>query len=307
MSYLRKGLRQSQFKNVIERDFVPKKEIQTKQYSMMSPTERTLFNKSMKLSKKDDVVSDWIYFGYIGRPTYTFCGNGLRNYTNCMSTNGRFQKIDKGYLLKGVDDPFQDLSISRSSRRFQMFGDSEKFYHITSPKNWKLIKQHGLIRNTGKTQLGYISKSLNLISSSEPQVWNSSVITSFLHYRDRVPYVVLEIDPKGIEGELRGDSGEFFGSELVTKVVGQNRILPQYIKYVKTYHSSVEDFENFQRLELESVSEKSDHMFMTESKNGNYQWNSMKVYDQSNMDQINNSRISLKRDRSEKTEYKLVS
>lgn len=307
MSYLRKGLRQTQFKNVIERDFVPKKEIQTKQYSMMSRVERTLFHKTMKLSKNDCLISDWINFGYIGRPSVGFRDNGLRNYNNCMNGYKGFQKVDHGYLRRKNDSSFQELSISRLSRRFQMFGDSEKFYHITSPKNWELIKQHGLIRNIGRSQTGVGTESINLISSSEPQVWNSVLITSILHYRDRVPFVVLEIDPKGIEGELKGDSGEYFGSELVTKVVGQNRILPQYIKYVKTYHSSVEDFENFQRLEIESVSEKSDHMFKTESKNGNYQWNSMKVYDQSNMDQINNRRISLKRDRSEKTEYKLVS
>lgn len=305
MSHLRKGLRQSQFKNVIERDFVPKKDLITKQYSMMSPIERTLFNKSVKLSKGDSIVSDWINFGYIGRPTYNFCGNGLRNYNNCIGVSKGFYKIEKGLL--GKSERFQDISISRSSRRFEMFGDSEKYYHITSPKNWKLIKQHGLIRNTGKTQLGYTSDSLNLISSSEPQIWNSILITSILHYRDRVPYVVLEIDPNGIEGELKGDNGEYFGSELVTKVVGQNRILPQHIKYVKTYHSSLEDFENLQMLEIQSVKENSDHMFMTQSKNGNYQWNSVNVYDQSKVDQLNNRRISLKRDVSEKTEYKLVS
>jgi len=118
--------------------------------------------------------------------------------------------------------------------------------------------------------------------------------------------VVLEVDPKGIHGELMGSGGDFFCSELVTHVV-QNRVLPQYIKYVKTYHSSIEDYQNFQNLELQKVMEDSDHMFMTETEHGNYEWNSMKVYDQSNMDQINNRRISLNRNRSEKTEYKLVS
>jgi hypothetical protein len=306
MSYLRKGLRQTQFKNVIERDFVPKKEIVTKQYSMMSPVERTLFKKTMKLSKNDSIISDWMNFGYIGRPSYGFRDNGLRNYNNCINGYKGFQKVDHGYL-RSKKNSFQDISISRSSRRFQMFGDSEKYYHITSPKNWRLIKQHGLIRNTGRSQTGIGSDSINLISSSEPQVWNSVLITSILHYRDRVPYVVLEIDPNGIEGELKGDNGEFFGSELVTMVVGQNRILPRYIKYVKTYHSSVKDFENLQMLEIQSVKENSDHMFRTQSKHGNYQWNSVNVYDQSNIDQLNNRRISLKRDRTEKTEYKLVS
>lgn len=160
--------------------------------------------------------------------------------------------------LKG----FTKLSYEQrlSSKMFLEYGNSERFFHITSPLNWSKIQNEGLKHNRVNHnsflgQNGYIY----VIQSSNKDVWN------YIGYNQLgvgvvgLNMVVVEIMKGGITGKLFSEEGGEYTTPLHT-VNEQDVIEPKYLKKVYEFTTNRTDFYKFRptlkRLKDEFIYEK---------------------------------------------------
>jgi len=135
-----------------------------------------------------------------------------------------------------------DNHIKYNSEMFRKFGDKGKFYHLTSPKNYEKIIREGIrSQNVNRmTSMGN-SKKIWTVESSSPLIWNQIGYSQLGMGVKNLPIVVLEVDPKGINGEITSEEIHEFTSPLHS-VINQTQIEPKYIKPIGYFFSSREHF-----------------------------------------------------------------
>ena len=257
MSYLRKGFRQTQTKNVIERGFIPKIDF-LENHKNQTNWERGLDRRleKMRISKK--IHSNWIQHGRINTNDRNFNIDGTRNYRNCLHNDYRFIELQEIPSTKWIGWGNVPLLQVRDSKMFELYGSEDKIYHLTSPKNWNQIRVHGLLNSHKNHNYPSRRNQLYFLQSDEHKVFNYVGWGQCTGGTDNLPIVVLEIDKKGITGELFGEDGNEFVTPLHMVLTNQKRILPQYIKYHKTFHTSTkqyyDDREEFGQLKQDYLS-----------------------------------------------------
>lgn len=254
MSYLRKGFRQSQFKNVIERGFLPRSHFHRLDVESMDDTERVLETSKDYKRIVEHQKSNYLHFGTRIRNTSTINTDGTRNYNNCLDQKGNFIKFTGQEHSPMRHYDLVDLKEVQNLEIFKEYGSKDKLFHLTSPKNWDKIRNYGLISlHKNHNYMGRENR-LYFVSSDHEEVLNSvgfgQITTGF-----ESPIVVLEIDMKGITGDLYGEEGGEYTSIFHTVLVNQKRILPQYIKYHKTFISNEKRYYDFRRTLGEGKSE----------------------------------------------------
>lgn len=234
MSYMKKGLRQSIRKNVLERGFKTKDKFYKISLESMSTSERRMETKGNYKRNIKNMRSNYLNFGSRIRNTQLIHPNGSRNYKNCMDLTGKFIRFNGDEWNKMTRYELVDLNKVQSLKIFEKYGDKDRLFHLTSPKNWDKIRNYGLISRHKNHNYPGCENQIYLVSSSHKDVLNQigygQITTGF-----EVPMVVLEIDKKGITGELFGEEGGEYTSPFHTVLVNQKRILPKYIKYHTTF------------------------------------------------------------------------
>ena len=89
MSILRKGFRQSHYKNVLERNFTPKIDFYSKDYENLTDWEKRMDEHMRKSNGLKEIKSNWIHFGSVKRNTMYVKRDGSRNYINCLNHRNR--------------------------------------------------------------------------------------------------------------------------------------------------------------------------------------------------------------------------
>ena len=160
--------------------------------------------------------------------------------------------------LKG----FTKLSYEQrlSSKMFLEYGNSERFFHITSPLNWSKIQNEGL-KSVGvnhNTAYGENGK-IFVVQSTCKDVWN------YIGYNQLgigvigLNMVVVEVMKEGIMGKLFSEEGGEYTTPLHT-VIEQDVIDPKYVKKVCEFTTSRAEFYKFRptlkRLKDEFIDEK---------------------------------------------------
>lgn len=261
MSYLRKGLRQSQDKNVIEREFVTKTEY-------YSPNENDFRNRTSVERKMESIVdknyrktlsSNWIHFGSIKRNDQYRNTDYTRNYNNCLDTKGNLIQLNPSTDKDWSEWNLVPLSQVRNSKMFRIYGNEDKIYHLTSLQHWNQIRVHGLV-NRNKNHTYYERGGrMYFVQSDDIKILNSIGFGQIVGGQNNLPIVVLEIDKKGITGDLFGEEGNEFVTPLHLVLTNQKRIKPEFIKYYKTFHTNMlkyyHDREELGRLKQEYFSE----------------------------------------------------
>lgn len=247
MSYIRKGFRQSQRKNVLERNFEPKYRFHKSDIKGMTDIERNMeihrVNKRTRNMMKGNYLSQGLFH------SHTQMSKGIhRNYNNCIDNNGKFIPMEKDDDRMSME--LTDLSDSQNTDVFKKYGTPNRYFHLTSPKNWNKIRVYGMVSNLYNRNYTKRENHLYLVQSNNIDILNQVGYGQITPSMDGLPIVVLEIDKKGITGELFGEDGGELVTPFHTVLVNQKRILPQYIKYHKTIYSSEKRFYEF-RNEME--------------------------------------------------------
>jgi len=234
MSYMKKGLRRSQQKNVLERKFISKYKYHKNFIDNMSDTERDLETKTSYKKVSKFMKSNLIHFGTLLRNNNYETTDGMRNYNNCVGFDGKF--IQRKFYPESVMDhlPLIDLDKVQSLEVFEKYGDKDRLFHLTTPKNWDKIRNYGLISKHRNHNYRGRENRLYFVQSYNNEILNSVGFGQITSGCNGVPLVVLEIDKKGITGDLFGEEGGEYSTPFHTVLVNQKRILPQYIKYRKT-------------------------------------------------------------------------
>ena len=257
MSYLRKGFRQTQTKNVVERGFISKMDF-LENHKNQTNWEKGLDRRLDKINISKKIHSNWIQHGRINTNDRGFNTDGTRNYRNCLNSENKFIELESIHLVRWNEWGNVPLSQVRDSKMFELYGSEDKIYHLTSPKNWNQIKVYGLLSNHKNHNYSERRNQLYFLQSDEHKVLNYVGWGQCTGGIDNLPVVVLEIDKKGITGELFGEDGNEFITPLHMVLTNQKRILPQYIKYHKTFHTSTkqyyEDREEFGQLKQDYLS-----------------------------------------------------
>lgn len=243
MSYLRKGFRQTQTKNVIERGFISKMDF-LENHKNQTNWEKVLDNKLSKMDISKKITSNWIHYGRIKTNDQSHNIDGTRNYRNCLNGDYKFIELEPIPSIRWKEWGKVPLSQVKGSKMFELYGSEDKIYHLTSPKNWNQIRVHGLLSKHKNHNYPERSNQLYFIQSDEHKVINYVGWGQCTSGVDNLTVVVLEIDKKGITGELFGEDGNEFITPLHMVLTNQKRILPQYIKYHKTFHTSTKQYYN---------------------------------------------------------------
>jgi hypothetical protein len=129
-------------------------------------------------------------------------------------------------------------SIKYNSESFNRYGTPGRYFHLTSPKNYKKIMEEG-IRSVGINRMTTIGHSNKIwtVESDSPVIWNQISYGQLCVGIDNMKVVVLEIDPSGIIGEITSEEVGEFTSPLHT-IINQNHIDVKYIKPIGYFHTS---------------------------------------------------------------------
>lgn len=132
--------------------------------------------------------------------------------------------------------------IKYNSEMFEKFGSKGKYYHLTSPKNYRRIIKEG-IRSKDVNRMSSMGTSDRIwsIESDSPLIWNQIGYSQLGIGVKNLQIVVLEIDSKGIKGEITSEEINEFTSPLHS-VINQTHIEPKYIKPIGYFNSSREHF-----------------------------------------------------------------
>jgi hypothetical protein len=132
--------------------------------------------------------------------------------------------------------------IKYNSDIFQKYGSRGKFYHLTSPKNYQKIIKEGL-KSTGVNRMTSMGTSNKIwtIESDSPLVWNQIGYSQLGVGVPDLKMVVLEIDPKGINGKITSEDLNEFTSPLHS-VIHQTHIEPKFIHPIGYFNSSRNHF-----------------------------------------------------------------
>lgn len=132
--------------------------------------------------------------------------------------------------------------IKYNSEMFEKFGSKGKYYHLTSPKNYERIIKEG-IRSKDVNRMSSMGTSDRIwsIESDSPLIWNQIGYSQLGIGVKNLQIVVLEIDSKGIKGEITSEEINEFTSPLHS-VINQTHIEPKYIKPIGYFNSSREHF-----------------------------------------------------------------
>jgi|TARA_B110000259_G_scaffold183336_1_gene228440 hypothetical protein len=247
MSYIRKGFRQSQRKNVLERNFEPKYKFHKSEFEGMTDVERNMEVHRLNKLTHNRMKGSYLSQGGI-QPNTQMRKGKYRNYNHCIDNNGKFIPMEKDDDKMSME--LTDLSDSQNTDVFKEYGTPNRYFHLTSPKNWNKIRVYGMVSNLHNRNYTKRENHLYLVQSNNLNILNQVGYGQVTPSMDGLPIVVLEIDKKGIIGELFGEDGGELVTPFHTVLVNQKRILPQYIKYHKTIYSSEKRFYEF-RNEME--------------------------------------------------------
>ena len=259
MSILRKGFRQSHYKNVLERNFTPKIDFYSKDYENLTDWEKRMDEQMRKGNGLKECKSNWIHFGSVKRNTMYVKRDGSRNYINCL--NHRNELVEIKYTPKDNDwDGWDTVPLSqvRSSKMFEWYGSEDKILHLTSKQNWNQIRVHGLVSRIRNHTYRERGGKFYFVQSEDKRVLNSIGYGQIVGWCDDVDLVVLEIDRKGITGDLYGEDGNEYSTPLHMVLTNQKRIRPKFIKYHSTIRVSEEQYyqdrEEFGHLKQDYIS-----------------------------------------------------
>ena len=246
MSYIKKGLRQSLKKNVIDRGFQTKEKFFKNHIDTLTDYEKRMELKH--LSDRKQLRSNWLNFGTLHRNSSITNTDHSRNWNNCLDGYGRFIKIES--QKRHMEENWKNFKLIEYGKHhnteiFQKYGTKDRLFHLTSPKNWKMIKQYGLISRLKNHNFNRRKGNIYFVQSDHNKVWNQIGFGQITSGIDNQPVVVLEIDMKGITGNLFGEDGNEFCTPFHTVLTDQKRILPQFIKYQKTFHTNELNFYEF--------------------------------------------------------------
>jgi hypothetical protein len=244
MSYIRKGFRQSQRKNVLERNFEPKYKFHKSEFEGMTDVERNM--EVHGLSKRTINIMKGGYLSQgVFHPNTQMMKGKYRNYNSCIDNNGKFIKLEKDDDKMSME--LTDLSDSQNTDVFKKYGTPNRYFHLTSPKNWNKIRVYGMVSNLYNRNYHDRENHFYFVQSNNIDILNYVGYGQITPSLDGLQIVVLEIDKKGITGELFGEDGGEFVTPFHTVLVNQKRILPQYIKYHKTIYSNEKRFYEFKK------------------------------------------------------------
>ena len=154
-----------------------------------------------------------------------------------------------------------------------------EFYHLSPSENKKTIEQNGIcVDEKGQIFVFSDMKVANTIARS--QVFARK-------------YVVFEIDPKGIEGEIEQDEVAEF-SHVYQWIILQKKIAPEFLKLIGEYEVQQKtdyDYETYERF-LGFKRKQAEELFSIQEKSQN---------DEIDLDEANKMLQRLMRKVSEKT------
>jgi hypothetical protein len=129
-------------------------------------------------------------------------------------------------------------SLKYKTKMFEIYGNKDKFFHITSPLNAESILSDGLkgIGVRKNTTMGNKGE-IYLVESNSEIIWNYIGFSQLGIGVNGLSMVVLEIDKNGINGELFSENCNDYPSPLHT-MVKQNLIEPKWIKKVFEFKTS---------------------------------------------------------------------
>ena len=135
-----------------------------------------------------------------------------------------------------------DNDIKYNSDTFQKYGSKGKFYHLTSSKNYQKIMKEGIKSKdvNRMTSMG-TSEKIWVIESDSPLIWNQIGYSQLGFGVKDIKMVVLEIDSKGINGEVTSEEINEFTSPLHS-VINQSHIDSKFIKPIGYFKSSRKHF-----------------------------------------------------------------
>ena len=207
-------------------------------------TKNTNPKKSIKISSYEHLISDYDKkldtFGDILSPIIRY---NWKNYGVVQLDNS----------TKSVGERFSH-DIKYKTEMFRKYGSKDRFFHITSPLNSEKIlleglKGIGVRKNTCMGKEGEIF----LVESDNEIIWNYIGYGQLCVGINNLPFVVLEIDKKGLNGKLFSENCNDFPSPLHT-VVEQDVIEPQWIKKIselktsrQKFYESKEDLKNLKQ------------------------------------------------------------
>lgn len=132
--------------------------------------------------------------------------------------------------------------IKYNSEMFDKYGSKGKYYHLTSPKNYKRIVKEGIkSKNVNRMSSMGTSDRIWSIESDSPLIWNQIGYSQLGVGVKNLQIVVLEIDSKGIKSEITSEEINEFTSPLHS-VINQSHIEPKHIKPIGYFNTSREHF-----------------------------------------------------------------
>ena len=176
----------------------------------MDNVERRMETQGRYKRMINNLRGSYLHFGTRLRNTQLIHPDGSRNYKNCLDPTGKFIKFNGdewNYSINKTE--LIDLNEVQTLKIFEKYGDKDRLFHLTSPKNWDKIRNYGLLSRHKNHNYPGCEKKIYLVSSSHKDVLNQvgfGQITSGFEG----PIVVLEIDKKGITGDLFSEElGEY--------------------------------------------------------------------------------------------------
>src|SRR6056300_1695554 len=186
-------------------------------------------HKKDKMDEHYDMMSDLLY----SKIHNLWDKKGVSSFHNSTNNNREIRFIDN--LEK------------YNSESFRFFGTKDKYYHLTSPKNYEKIKVEG-IRSKNVQRMTSLGNEgfVWTVESSNPLIWNQVGYGQLGVGVINLPVVVLEIDPKGVTGELLSEEVGEYTSPLHT-LIKQDLIKPEFIKPVGYFLTSRNHYYSIQQ------------------------------------------------------------
>lgn len=172
----------------------------------------------------------------------------MEKFSNSISSMVRDNWVRLGVSLEYINDDRKseyielDNEVKYNSETFRRFGTRGKYYHLTSPKNYRNIMKNGL-KSVNVKRMSSMGSSGTIwtIESDSPLIWNQVGFSQLGIGVEKLPMVVLEIDNNGIAGVISSEEINEFTSPLHT-LIHQDIIEVKFIKPIGYFLTSKQHF-----------------------------------------------------------------